>query len=158
MGFFFRKRIKILPGLNLNLSKNGCGFSFGPKGCKISINPKGETYLNAGKGGFYLRKKLNNFNENNVVDTDNLTEDLCGQLEKSRKARAEADEKLKIYYEYMKMYHEGDISKEILENKKRELFETEEETKQEEESDTKFLIITFWITAFLIFIIILMNL
>ena len=117
MGFFFRKRIKILPGLNLNLSKNGVGFSFGPKGCKVSMNSKGETYLNAGKGGFYVRQKLDNVDNCNVVDTDNLPDDIYAQLEKSRKAREEADEKLKIYNEYLKMYHEGDISKEILENK-----------------------------------------
>lgn len=157
MGFFFRKRIKILPGINLNLSKNGCGFSFGPKGCKISINPKGETYLNAGKGGFYLRQKLDNINENNVIDTDNLPDDIYGQLEKSRKAREDVAEKLKICDEYMRMYHEGDISKEILENKKKELFGVEEELIKEENIDPKFWVIILFIAAFLFFTIISMS-
>ncbi len=157
MGFFFRKRIKILPGLNLNLSKNGCGFSFGPRGCKISVNSKGETYLNAGKGGFYLRQKLNNLNENNVVNTDDLPGDTRGQLEKSRKTREEIKEKLKIYYEYLKMYHEGDISQEIFENKRNELFGYFEETNQEVETpvDTLTFIVIFLIFAFLFFVILL---
>lgn len=63
MGFFFRKRVKILPGLYMNLSKGGVGFSAGVKGCRVSVNPKGETYLNAGSNGFYIREKISDSNE-----------------------------------------------------------------------------------------------
>lgn len=62
MGFFFKKRIKLAKGINLNLSKSGLGVSFGFKGCRINMNSKG-TYLNAGRNGLYLRKKLNGKNE-----------------------------------------------------------------------------------------------
>lgn len=58
MGYFFRKRFKIAPGLYLNASKNGLGFSMGVRGCRISVNSKGETYLNAGANGLYYREKL----------------------------------------------------------------------------------------------------
>lgn len=63
MGFFFRKRIKLLPGINLNLSKNGLGLSYGVKGFRISQNSRG-TYLNAGANGFYYRKKLDSKTKN----------------------------------------------------------------------------------------------
>lgn len=58
MGYFFRKRFKIAPGLYLNASKKGFGFSAGVRGCHISVNSKGETYLNAGVKGLYYREKL----------------------------------------------------------------------------------------------------
>ena len=37
MGFRFQKRIKILPGVTLNLSKSGISTSLGPKGAKVTI-------------------------------------------------------------------------------------------------------------------------
>ncbi len=37
MGFLFRKRIKILPGLWLNLSKRGVSTSIGGKGLTVNI-------------------------------------------------------------------------------------------------------------------------
>ena len=42
MAWSFRKRIKIAPGVNLNLSKSGVSTSVGPKGAKINVGPKGE--------------------------------------------------------------------------------------------------------------------
>lgn len=57
MGFFLRKSKKF--GLfNLNLSKNGLGFSFGLKGLRISAGSRG-LQLNAGRNGLYFRKSLN---------------------------------------------------------------------------------------------------
>jgi Protein of unknown function (DUF4236) len=38
MGFLFRKRIKILPGLWLSLSKRGVSTSIGGKGLTVNIN------------------------------------------------------------------------------------------------------------------------
>ena len=58
MGYFFRKRFKIAPGLYLNASKEGLGVSIGVRGCRISVNSNGETYLNAGVNGLYYREKL----------------------------------------------------------------------------------------------------
>lgn len=50
MGFRFSKRIKIAPGIQLNLSKSGVGVSVGAKGLKISTGPKG-TRLTASLPG-----------------------------------------------------------------------------------------------------------
>lgn len=37
MAFRFQKRIKILPGLSINLSKSGISTSVGPRGVKVTI-------------------------------------------------------------------------------------------------------------------------
>ena len=42
MGLFFRKSLKLAPGLRLNLSKRGAGISAGPRGGKLSANTQGE--------------------------------------------------------------------------------------------------------------------
>ncbi len=57
MGFYVRKRIKIAPGLNLNISKWGLGVSAGVKGFRVSKGPRG-TQINAGAKGIYYRKSL----------------------------------------------------------------------------------------------------
>lgn len=41
MGLNFRKSIKIAPGIRMNISKGGVGFSAGVKGARISVNSKG---------------------------------------------------------------------------------------------------------------------
>lgn len=41
MGFRFRKTIKILPGVRLNLSKSGGSISIGPRGAKLTVGPRG---------------------------------------------------------------------------------------------------------------------
>lgn len=45
MAWNYRKRIKIAPGIHINLSKKGISTSFGPKGFSITTGKKG-TYLN----------------------------------------------------------------------------------------------------------------
>jgi hypothetical protein len=42
MGFRFRKSIRILPGLRLNLSKSGVGLGFGGSPLSFSVGPKGK--------------------------------------------------------------------------------------------------------------------
>jgi hypothetical protein len=37
MGFRFQKRLKILPGITINLSKSGVSTSIGPRGAKITL-------------------------------------------------------------------------------------------------------------------------
>lgn len=37
MGFRFQKRIKLLPGVSINLSKSGVSTSLGPKGTKVTL-------------------------------------------------------------------------------------------------------------------------
>jgi hypothetical protein len=59
MGFRFQKRISILPGVRINLSKSGASASIGPKGADVNIGPHGVS-TNAGIPGTGLsyRPKL----------------------------------------------------------------------------------------------------
>jgi len=50
MGFRFQKRISILPGVRLNLSKGGVSTSLGPRGADVNIGKDGIT-TNAGIPG-----------------------------------------------------------------------------------------------------------
>ena len=61
MAWSFRKRIKIAPGVHINLSKSGVSTSLGPKGAKVTVGPKG-TYLHTSipGTGLYSRKKISN--------------------------------------------------------------------------------------------------
>ncbi len=60
MGWSYRKRIKIIPGVHLNLSKRGLSTSIGVKGASVNFGTNG-TFLNAGLPGTGLtyRQKLN---------------------------------------------------------------------------------------------------
>lgn len=42
MPFRFRKSFRLAPGLRVNLSKSGIGFSAGPRGLKLSSGPRGQ--------------------------------------------------------------------------------------------------------------------
>jgi AAA+ superfamily predicted ATPase len=59
MAWNYRKRIKIAPGVNLNLSKGGVSTSVGPRGAKVSLGKNG-VYLNTSipGTGLYYRTKL----------------------------------------------------------------------------------------------------
>lgn len=59
MGFYYRKRIKILPGVRLNLSKSGISMTVGKRGASMNFNKSG-TYMNAGIPGFgiYTRTRI----------------------------------------------------------------------------------------------------
>lgn len=50
MGFRFRRSVKILPGVRLNLSKSGASVSLGPRGLHYTIGPNG-TRVTAGIPG-----------------------------------------------------------------------------------------------------------
>lgn len=59
MAWSFRKRIKIAPGVHINLSKSGVSTSVGLRGAKMTMGPKG-TYLHTGipGTGIYNRQKI----------------------------------------------------------------------------------------------------
>lgn len=63
MGLYFRKRVKILPGVHLNISKTGTSWSFGPRGASVNVGKKG-VYVNAGipGTGIYSRTKISGSN------------------------------------------------------------------------------------------------
>jgi tetratricopeptide (TPR) repeat protein len=58
MSFRFWRRVKIAPGLTLNLSKSGGSLSFGPRGAKLTVGPRGRraTVGIPGTGLFYTTK------------------------------------------------------------------------------------------------------
>lgn len=58
MGLRFQKRIKIIPGVTLNLSKSGVSLSVGPRGAKINIGSEGVrgTVGIPGTGVSYTKK------------------------------------------------------------------------------------------------------
>jgi len=55
----YRNRIKLAPGINLNLSKSGISSTFGPQGASVNLNRDG-AFLNTGipGTGLYNRTKL----------------------------------------------------------------------------------------------------
>ncbi|HCW08890.1 MAG TPA: DUF4236 domain-containing protein [Cytophagales bacterium] len=59
MAWSYRRRIKIIPGVHLNFSKNGISTSIGVKGASVTFGKKG-TYLNTSVPGFGIssRQKL----------------------------------------------------------------------------------------------------
>jgi hypothetical protein len=63
MAWSYRKRIKIIPGVHLNLSKSGISTSIGVKGASITFGSKG-THLNTSipGTGLYNRQKLSGGN------------------------------------------------------------------------------------------------
>jgi len=65
----FRKRIKIAPGVNVNLSKSGISGTFGAKGASVNMGKNG-VYANAGipGTGIYDRKRLDS--AGNEIEAD----------------------------------------------------------------------------------------
>ena len=59
MGLRYRKRIRICPGITLNISKSGISTTIGPKGASVNFGKNG-TYLNTGipGTGLYSREKI----------------------------------------------------------------------------------------------------
>src|SRR5713101_1546046 len=55
MGFRFFKRMNVLPGVTLNLSKSGGSVSVGPRGAKFTVGPQGSRFSLGipGSGLFY---------------------------------------------------------------------------------------------------------
>lgn len=60
MGIRFRKRIKLAPGLHLNLSGSGLSVSAGPRGASMTFGGRGGTYMNTGipGTGLYSRERV----------------------------------------------------------------------------------------------------
>lgn len=75
MSLRFRNRFRILPGIYLNLGKNGISTTIGPRGANINIGKTG-VYLNTGIPGTGIsnREKLfsGDTNSNLPNDTDLL--------------------------------------------------------------------------------------
>jgi hypothetical protein len=51
MGFRFQRRIRIAPGVRLNLSKSGMGGSLGRTGLRLGVDAKRRKYFSLGLPG-----------------------------------------------------------------------------------------------------------
>jgi len=67
MAWNYRKRIKILPGIHLNVSKKGVSTTFGVRGASITTSKRG-TYLNTSipGTGIYKREKISGKKNNSL--------------------------------------------------------------------------------------------
>lgn len=74
MGWGFRKRVKVAPGVKLNFSKSGTSVTVGGKGASVNVGKKG-VYGNVGipGTGIYNRKKLSNVTEKPKDEPEPLT-------------------------------------------------------------------------------------
>lgn len=72
MAWSYRKRIKIIPGVHLNISKSGISTSIGVRGASMNFSSNG-TYLNTGipGTGLYNRRKIAGKNEAPIPDHKN---------------------------------------------------------------------------------------
>jgi hypothetical protein len=50
-GLRFQRRVKLLPGLHLNLSLSGVGVSAGGRGFHVGMTARGQKYVSAGLPG-----------------------------------------------------------------------------------------------------------
>lgn len=78
----FWRRIKIFPGIYVNIGKNGKSFSFGPKGIKYTKGTLGERVSVGlpGTGIYYVdQKKISNKTTNNETENQTL-EDLKNEI------------------------------------------------------------------------------
>ncbi|MDR2116861.1 MAG: DUF4236 domain-containing protein, partial [Planctomycetaceae bacterium] len=86
MAWNYRKRIKIAPGIHLNVSKKGVSTTFGVRGASITSGSNG-TYLNTGipGTGIYSRRKIGGANKptspsanfSNTKSTNTSTAEGC---------------------------------------------------------------------------------
>jgi len=70
MSLRFRRRFKVLPGIYLNLGKNGVSTTIGPRGANINISKNG-VYLNTGIPGTGISNRENLFKKNSSYQNVN---------------------------------------------------------------------------------------
>ena len=59
MGFRFFKRVNLIPGLRMNLSRSGPSLSIGHRGGWFTIGPRGKRVIVGGLGtGLYYMEKV----------------------------------------------------------------------------------------------------
>lgn len=83
MAWSFRRRVKIIPGVHLNLSKSGISTSIGVRGANVTLGKSG-THLNTGipGTGIYQRQKLSGSNQVKPQNSvDNLEEHIYSENE-----------------------------------------------------------------------------
>ncbi|MCA9179619.1 MAG: DUF4236 domain-containing protein, partial [Planctomycetales bacterium] len=70
MGIRFRRRIKLAPGLHLNISGSGLSLSAGPRGASVTFGGRRGTHMNAGipGSGLYTRGRIDTPNRSPRAD------------------------------------------------------------------------------------------
>ena len=58
MGWFFRKSLRLLPGIRVNLSKSGPRLSVGVPGARASVDMHGRARIYGGKGPLRFQKTV----------------------------------------------------------------------------------------------------
>jgi hypothetical protein len=84
MGYIrFWRRIKIFPGIFLNIGKKGISFSFGPKGIKYTKGTSGERVSVGlpGTGIYYVDQKRRSQKKEKIEPADQTLEDLKKEIE-----------------------------------------------------------------------------
>ena len=116
MGFRFRKSIKLMPGVKLNISKSGLGVSAGVRGARVSVGPRG-THTSVGIPGTGLSYTQKIGSNKRAANTNNtapeLTPEEIAAIEAAEKAE---QEKRRAEYEAAKAvlveeYNNAAISK-----------------------------------------------
>ncbi|AOC93195.1 hypothetical protein BB050_00039 [Flavobacterium anhuiense] len=81
MAWSFRKRIKIIPGVHLNVSKSGISTSIGVRGASMTFGSSG-SYLNTSipASGISSRKRLSSSNSNSNPEIYNETLELSDNI------------------------------------------------------------------------------
>lgn len=57
-GLYYRRRRRIAPGVNLNLTNRGLGVSVGRRGARVSANTRGRSFLSLAFRGLIFRKRI----------------------------------------------------------------------------------------------------
>ena len=109
MGWRFRKRIKIFPGINLNISKSGMSLNVGVKGASVTYGPKG-TYVNTGVPGTGLyRRDLISGSVTN--ENGNILPDIATYSQHEKVSEKNPNEgKHGIWYYIKRMFSKSDAS------------------------------------------------
>ncbi|WP_063669698.1 DUF4236 domain-containing protein [Aliivibrio fischeri] len=81
MGFKFRKRIKIAPGININISKSGVSTSIGKPGATINIGKKGvKATVGVPGSGFSYSQNLSKSSSQEQVSSPKNTGSLLTKI------------------------------------------------------------------------------
>ena len=72
MSWLFRRRIRLIPGVRLNVSKSGLSASVGIRGASVTLGGRGGTYTNVGipGTGLYSRTRVGGGKSKTAYQTD----------------------------------------------------------------------------------------
>lgn len=112
MGFRFRKSIKLLPGVRVNISKSGVSTTLGPRGASIGIGKQG-TFLNIGIPGTGLSYRQRILSSRNTTkktaerERKNTTENNFNSVVFGFNHKGEMSFFDEFGFELQKKYHEA---------------------------------------------------